>query len=516
MLDPIAHITLRPEVHEPRPGLAGLPDHRSVVVVGGGLAGVAAAVVLAERGAAVTLLEAEAQLGGRVRAWPDRLADGTPFSMERGFHAFFRQYYNLRALLERVDPGLSRLVPLDDYPLYGPDGQQESFARLPRHPLAGLPALVWRTSTIGLRDLPRTDPVSALQMLAYDPHRTFETWDHVTATAYLDGLRLPRRARQMLFEVFAHSFFNPEDGMSAAEMLRMFHFYFTGNPEGLIFDVLSQPFSSGLWEPIGRLLDRLGVDVRLETRADRLERAAGGWRVVTGAAALSADAVVLAVTVPALQGIVEASPDLDHPGWRRQVGSLGLTLPFAVWRLWLDRKPRADRAPFAGTAGLGMLDNISIYDRFQDESRAWAARTGGSVVELHAYAVPEGCDEATLRADLWAQATRLYPELAGARIVEDRFLLRQDCPSFAPGAAALRPPPETPIPGVVLAGDFVTLPFPAALMEGAVASGTLAANHLLARWHVRGQVLRSVPRRGLLPRVVGRLPGLLTALGGGR
>ena len=40
----------------------------------------------------------------------------------------------------------------------------------------------------------------------------------------------------MLFEVFAHSFFNGEDEMSAAEMIAMFHFYFLGNPEGLLFD----------------------------------------------------------------------------------------------------------------------------------------------------------------------------------------------------------------------------------------------------------------------------------------
>ena len=38
--------------------------------------------------------------------------------MSRGFHAFFRQYYNLRGLLRRVDPALERLTPLiADYPL---------------------------------------------------------------------------------------------------------------------------------------------------------------------------------------------------------------------------------------------------------------------------------------------------------------------------------------------------------------------------------------------------------------
>src|SRR5688572_11130058 len=87
---------------------------RSVTVVGGGLAGLAAATVLAERGVAVTVVEKEAFLGGRAGAWTDQLADGTPFQMERGFHAFFRQYYNLRGLMRRVDPSLSRLRELTD------------------------------------------------------------------------------------------------------------------------------------------------------------------------------------------------------------------------------------------------------------------------------------------------------------------------------------------------------------------------------------------------------------------
>jgi isorenieratene synthase len=76
--------------------------------------------VLAERGARVTLLEPDAELGGRVGAWRDTLADGTSFAMERGFHAFFRQYYNLRALLRRIDPELARLTPVDRLPAARP------------------------------------------------------------------------------------------------------------------------------------------------------------------------------------------------------------------------------------------------------------------------------------------------------------------------------------------------------------------------------------------------------------
>ena len=118
----------RNAVRHPGPaGASRIDADRHVVVVGGGIAGLAAATVLAERGVRVTVLEASDRLGGRVAAWPlpgDR-------TMSRGFHAFFRQYYNLRALLRRADPGLARLRPVADYPLQRPDGVRDSFAHLP-------------------------------------------------------------------------------------------------------------------------------------------------------------------------------------------------------------------------------------------------------------------------------------------------------------------------------------------------------------------------------------------------
>ena len=104
----------RRAVHHPGPsGAERLTGEAKVVVVGGGIAGLSAATILAERGVRVTLVEASPRLGGRVAAWP--LEDGR--TMSRGFHAFFRQYYNLRSLLRRADPELSSLVPVADYPL---------------------------------------------------------------------------------------------------------------------------------------------------------------------------------------------------------------------------------------------------------------------------------------------------------------------------------------------------------------------------------------------------------------
>lgn len=471
----------------------------SAVVVGGGIAGVAAATVLAERGVRVTLIEKEAFLGGRAGAWTDALATGEPFQMERGFHAFFRQYYNLRALLRRIDPELEMLEPLDDYPILGPEGEVQSFAGLPRRTPANLMALTARSPVIGVRDLLRVRVGRAMEMLRYDPRRSYERLDHVSARDYLDSLRFPPRARRLFFDVFAHSFFNPEEEMSAAELLSMFHFYFTGNPEGLVFDVARAPFSHAIWTPFAEYLRRAGVTLRMGQAARGVARGDGGrWRVLCDDGSFEGDGVVLALPVEPLKAVVEASSALDDPEWGSAVRSLRVTSPFAVWRLWLDRPTDTGRASFVGTTGLGPLDNVSLYHLFEDESRAWHERHGGAVVELHAYAIEPGTDDARLRAQLLAGLHRLYPETRDARILEQRYLVRQDCPAFALGSDALRPTVDTPFEGLAIAGDFVKLPLPSALMERAAAAGLLAANDLLARSGVRSEPVRSIPERGML------------------
>ena len=82
-------------------------------------------------------------------------------------------------------------------------------------------------------------------MLTFDQDRTTPAVTAPDAGSYLDSLRFPPRARRLFFDVFAHSFFNPEREMSAGELLMMFHFYFTGNPEGLVFDVVRQSVLDG-------------------------------------------------------------------------------------------------------------------------------------------------------------------------------------------------------------------------------------------------------------------------------
>ncbi|MGY1581137.1 FAD-dependent oxidoreductase [Streptomyces sp. MN13] len=471
-------------------------DAPGVAVVGGGVAGLAAAVLLAERGARVTLYEREESLGGRLAGHRTRLTDGSTVTMSRGFHAFFRQYYNLRGLLRRTDPGLDRLRPLPDYPLRHSGGLTDSFARVPRTPPFSALGFVALSPTFGWRDLAAMDPVAALPLLDVRVPDVYDRFDSLGATAFLDRVRFPEAAHHLAFEVFSRSFFADPRELSAAELLVMFHIYFLGSAEGLLFDVPDEPFPQALWEPLGDYLLRLGTDVRAGTPVCAVQADDEGVAVRTGTAVHRHDALVLALDPGALRETVAASPGLGTAAWREDIAALRTAPPFLVSRLWLDRPVRADRPGFLGTSGYDGLDNISVLDRYEGEAARWAAGTGGSVVELHAYAVPADANRENVQNRLVSTLGRVYPETRRARIVDARHEWRADCPLFPVGSHARRPTVRTPHPRVTLAGDGIRCDLPVALMERAATTGFLAAGALLARWGVRGQVLWTVPRAG--------------------
>jgi isorenieratene synthase len=485
---------LRPETGTPA------QPRRQVVVVGAGIAGLAAATALAERGVGVRVIEQSPRLGGRVAAWPVD-AERT---MSRGFHAFFRQYYNLRSLLRRADPALSRLVPIEDYPLVGGTGARDTFARVPARPPLNIAGFVARSPSFRLADLARVDVAAALELLRVRFPDTFVAYDGESAAEFLDRLRFPAAARHLALEVFARSFFAPAEEFAAAELVAMFHSYFLGSAEGLLFDVPDDDYDTALWAPLGRYLHRLGVEVRTGTSVVGLESGATGVRIgLEGGMTISADAAVIAADPAAARRLVIDSA-LGPADWRERVGRTRNAPPFAVWRLWLDRPVDRVRPAFLGTSGFGPLDNVSVLERFERGAQAWATRHGGSVVELHAYALaenllePDANGRPRVQAELAAALPRIYPETAAAGVLAQEWLVMADCPLVDPGPWHLRPAVHTPDPRVLLAGDHVRTHLPVALMERAATTGFQAANALLEGWGLAGHDLWTVPMRGLL------------------
>lgn len=478
-------------------------QRRRVVVVGGGIAGLAAATVLAERGVEVTLLEAEERLGGRVSAWP--VGEGR--SMSRGFHAFFRQYYNLRSLLRRTDPDLSRLAPVPDYPLRRSDGTADSFARIPRTPPWSVLGFVAGSAAFTPSSLAQVHVPTALELLRVRFPDTFHRYEGESAAAFLDRLRFPPGARDLALEVFARSFFADPADFAAGELVAMFHTYFVGSAEGLLFDEPVDDYDTTLWAPLGSLLRALGAEVRTGTAAEQIELGRDSAVVHAGGQAFSGDAVVVAADPRAARKLISslATPDVGPALERWQAAAAGTdnAPPFLVVRLWLDGPVDADRPAFLGTSGFGPLDNVTVLERFEAGAAAWASDAGGSVVELHAYAAPASImSDATARQrladDLVRQLHRVYPETSRLADRHREVLARDDCGVITPTGWAERPGVGTPFASLVLAGDWVRSDLPVALMERAATTGFAAANQLLSGWGVAGQEIWTVPMRGLL------------------
>ncbi|UAB92878.1 FAD-dependent oxidoreductase [Dactylosporangium vinaceum] len=476
------------------------PDGVRAIVIGGGIAGVSAALLLAERGVAVTLLERQAQLGGRLNSWPRQIADGTTHLVDHGFHGFFRQYYNWRNILRRIDNRLSFLRPVGRYPIVSRRWPEENFTGLPGTPPINLLALLLRSPSLRLRDLRSMDRNAALPLLSYSRKETYREYDTMPASELLDSLGLPDRARAMLFDVFAHSFFNHERDMSAAEMLMQFHFYFLRNPEGLDMDAPDHDYETAIWSPLAAQLRALGAEIRTGAAVDRI---APGWTVtLTGGEQLRADHVVLAADPASARRIAAASDGLAAP-LAEQLAAIRTTAPYAVSRIWTDRDVAANRSVFTGVSREATLDSVTLYHRLTRPGGQWARRSGGAILELHAYAADADVPADVLGRRMLDELGALWPEARDLTVLDIDERVSHDAPAFDVGSDATRPGPVTPMPGLYLAGDWVRMPLPTALMERAATSAALAANAVFATYGVAPVPVYSIPPAGLL---AGRVP----------
>jgi isorenieratene synthase len=248
--------------------------------------------------------------------------------------------------------------------------------------------------------------------------------------------------------------------------------------------------------PSAAISPTAGAQIRCDTAAVAIEDDGRGRRVVQAdGERLAADAVVLAADRAALQRIVAASPRLGDDPWRAAVARGRLAPRFVVQRLWFRPADAAGHRPVrGGPRPTATSTNVSAVHLLEEGAAAWARRTGGSVVELHAYAVPDEVHDAEVVADLRRQLARLHPELDGAARVHEELLVEQDCPlagdrsvGGATGGGHPRPRPWSS------RATAYGAKLPVALMERAATTGLQAANLLLDRWGLPGHDLWSVP-----------------------
>ncbi|MBO1329698.1 hydroxysqualene dehydroxylase HpnE [Streptomyces sp. VRA16 Mangrove soil] len=439
------------------------------VVVGGGLAGITAALALADGGMDVTLLEGRPRLGGL--AFSFKRGDLT---VDNGQHVYLRCCTAYRWFLDRID-GAS-LAPLQerlDVPVL--DAGKNRLGRLrrtalpvPLHlamSLATYPHLTLAEranvgrAALALKGLDLTDP-------ALD-ERDFGSW--------LAEHGQSQRAIEALWDLVGIATLNAVAGEASLALAAMV--FKTG--------LLSDPGAADIgWArvPLGdihdtlarKALDSAGVRTELRTRVTSISPTENGrWAVEvpegpdSSGQILAADTVVLAVPQRETHGLL---PDGALDGQDRLL-DIG-TAPILNLHVVYDRKVL--KRPFFTALGSPVQ---WVFDRTEA-----SGLTEGQYLAVSQSAAQDEIDEpvAVLRERYLPELERLLPAARGAK-VHDFFVTRERTATFAPtpGTGALRPAARTRVPGLYVAGAWTATGWPAT-MESAVRSGVGAADAALA------------------------------------
>ncbi|MFI9616453.1 hydroxysqualene dehydroxylase HpnE [Streptomyces sp. NPDC052023] len=438
---------------------------RETVVVGGGLAGITAALALADAGVRVTLLEGRPRLGGLAFSF-----QRGELTVDNGQHVYLRCCTAYRWFLDRI--GGAALAPLQDrldvpvLDVTKPEGRRLGRLRrdalpVPLHlgrSLATYPHLslaerakVGRAA-LALKGLDLADPALDAQ--------DFGSW--------LAAHGQSARAVEALWDLVGVATLNAVAGDASLGLAAMV--FKTG--------LLSDPGAADIgWAhvPLGELHDRLarraldsvGVRTRIRSRVTSISHNGNGrWSVQVPGEVVEADAVVLAVPQRETYDLL---PDgaLDDPAQLLRIG----TAPILNVHVVYDRK--VVDAPFLTALGTPVQ---WVFDR-----TAASGLKSGQYLALSQSAAQDEIDApvAALRSRYLPELERLLPRSRGAG-VRDFFVTRERTATFAPapGVGRLRPGARTKASGLYLAGAWTATGWPAT-MESAVRSGIGAADAAL-------------------------------------
>jgi squalene-associated FAD-dependent desaturase len=412
-------------------------------VVGGGLAGLAAALDLADSGGEVTLLEARPTLGGAVQTLPEREGDPTP-PPDNGQHVALGCFTEYLRFVDRVGQGQSlRRVRLS-LPVIDEKGRVAALGAGPGAVLAYRHLSV--SDRIGIarvvRRLGRLDP---------------ELHDGETFAGLLRRLGSSQAAIDRFWDVFIRPALNlPSEEASAALGIFTVQTALLGPREHSDLLLPVAPLGAMHGEAARRALEAAQVTVRLRARAVALD---DGGVVVGEGERVEADRVVVALPpVEAARLLGEPAPRLDES-------------PIVSVHLLFDR--HLLRTPMAA-----LLKSPAhwVFDR--------GVLTGqppqrGQYLTVVASGAPELVNTRG-RALVDTMAEALRARLGPAELLWSR-VSREPEATFAgrPGTWSRRPTARTERPGVVRAGAWTQTGWPAT-MEGAIRSGRTAARELLS------------------------------------
>jgi squalene-associated FAD-dependent desaturase len=428
-----------------------------VAVVGGGLAGLAAAIACADGGADVTLYEARSRLGGATFSF-----ERNGLELDNGQHVALRCCTAYLGFLRRI--GSDELLPLQPrlrVPVLREGKPPASISRSGLRPPLHLASSLLRYAPLTLPErVAAARAATAIGKLdPGDPAldtQTFASWLHSKGQS--------ENAIGALWNLIALPTLNlPAEEASLAVAVKVFRTGLLDDASASDIGVPAVPFRLLHAEPGAAALEAAGGKIHASTPV----RAVGaGGRLTLDGGADEADAVILAVPHDVVTDLApEGAVDVDA------LTELG-TSPIVNLHVHYDRRVLDE--PLAAALGSPVQ---WVFDRTQ----ASGAQDGQLVAISLSHAVDEiGASVAELRGRYLPALERLLPAARGAEVL-DFAVTHEPRATFraAPGTAKLRPGSRTPVPGLFLAGSWTDTGWPAT-MESAVRSGLAAAKLALA------------------------------------
>jgi zeta-carotene desaturase len=461
---------------------------RRVGVIGGGVAGLAAACALAQDGYAVELFEQRPYVGGRASSY---LHPGVGEVIDNCQHIVLGCCTNILDLLRRAGAE-DAMRWSDGITFLEPGGKRTKLkpARLPA-PLHSTPSFLMA------RALRMRDKIAIARAIAAFLRGSRPGDDRQNFADWLRDTGQTARAVEHFWKPVLFSALNEDpDRISVRYAAKVFREAFLFSAEAGRMGVPRVPLSE-MYGHVAAAIERAGGKVHLRSRVEKLCRddATGLWRLGVGVRTDDFEAVVLALSFEGMQKLLPVLP--EGPPRARLEGLLaGFShSPLTGIHLWFDREiTELEHAVLLDTT-VQWLYNTS---RIQPERRPLR---DGYLIELVVSAskslVPM---ERQAIIDLALRELALFfPAMQQARLLKAAVVKEVRATySIVPGLDAFRPEAESGWPGLLLAGDWTATGWPST-MEGAARSGYLAAEAVSRVWGDRKRYLiPDLPRRGLM------------------